>query len=396
MIRIERLGARGDAIVTHAGGVIHADRFLPGDEVAVRDGKVELVAPSPNRVAPFCPHFESCGGCKFQHWNECHYRRWKRDRVVEALRGVGIETDVRELIDAHGTGRRRATLHVRKGNEAWGAGFMSPKSHDLCALDQCPILAPALRDAALIAASFGPILGPCDVSFTACANGLDVSVKAERKAVERRTAGLAEILSRWQLARLSVNGEIFAAAHAPVLQMGLATVAVPPGAFLQATELGEMVLARTVLELLPKARHVADLFCGIGTFALRLGERARVTAFDSDKPAIEALQNAVKTTQGLKPIPALVRNLFNAPVTSQELKDFDAIVLDPPRAGAEAQCKIIAKSKSERVVYVSCDVQSFARDAKLLCDAGFTLKSVQPVDQFKWSAHVELVSLFER
>jgi 23S rRNA (uracil1939-C5)-methyltransferase len=173
-------------------------------------------------------------------------------------------------------------------------------------------------------------------------------------------------------------------------------VPLPVGTFLQATRAGEQALVRLVLQSLPKVKSVADLFSGLGTFTFSLAEKAKVHAIDSDKPAVAALEQGVRHTQGLKPITAEVRNLFNAPLTTQELAVFDAVILDPPRAGAEAQCRMIAKSKLRHVTYVSCDPQSFARDASLLAGAGFVLDELTPVDQFKYTAHVEMVGVFKR
>jgi 23S rRNA (uracil1939-C5)-methyltransferase len=274
---------------------------------------------------------------------------------------------------------------------------MEQKSHDLVPLDQCPVLVPALQDSPRLAAAFGPLLGDCDVALTAADNGIDAAIKAERSATAKRMPALSALFNQLNLLRLSLNGEVFAMAAPPVVRMGRAAVALPVQSFLQATMEGEDVLSRMVLASRPKkARSAVDLFSGVGTFALRLAEHLPVTAYDSDRAAIESLNKALRMTQGLKPVAAAARNLFNAPLTVLELKPFDWAVLDPPRAGAEAQCRMIAASAMKDVTYVSCDVQTFARDAKILTQGGFTLRSVTAVDQFKWTAHVELVGVFTR
>jgi 23S rRNA (uracil1939-C5)-methyltransferase len=247
-----------------------------------------------------------------------------------------------------------------------------------------------------MAAAFGSVLGPCDVAVTLADNGMDVAVKAERKAVERRVAALVELFRSHNLVRLSVNGDEVAQREKPMVKVANSRLNLPSGSFLQATKRGEEVLVAAVMESLPRTKHILDLFSGVGTFTLPMASRARVTAYDLDKPAIAALLDAARNTQGLKPIEAQVRNLFTAPLTPQELKGYDCVVIDPPRAGAEAQVKALARSDVENLTYVSCDPTSFARDARILMEGGFSLESLAPIDQFKWTAHVELVGVFRR
>ncbi len=395
---VSRLGQRGDGIVDAPEGVRHVPKVLAGETVELAGTRLlRVVSPSAERVEPFCPHYATCGGCKFQHWRVVAYRAWKLDLVRQALAGQGLPADVKELADAHGAGRRRVSFHVRKIDGAWRAGFMEQKSHDLAPLDHCPVLVPALQDSPELAAAFGPLLGECDVALTAAANGLDVSIKAERKATDKRSPALSAMFNGRNLLRLSVNGEVFAMAAPPVTAVGKVMVPLPVQSFLQATAAGEEELASLVLASRPrKSRTVVDLFSGVGTFALRLAEHMPVTAFDSDRAAIECLSRATRMAQGLKPVSAAARNLFNAPLTPAELRDFDWTILDPPRAGAEAQCRALVASQMKHVTYVSCDLQSFVRDAKTMTQGGFTLRSVTAVDQFKWTPHVELVGVFTR
>jgi 23S rRNA (uracil1939-C5)-methyltransferase len=207
---------------------------------------------------------------------------------------------------------------------------------------------------------------------------------------------LAAIADRRRLARLTRHGEMVAQRTKPMLRIGRTELMLPPGAFLQATAAGEAVLAQMVATYCTGARTVADLFCGVGPFALRLAERARITAADNDVAAIAALQRAATGTQGLKPIEALGRDLFRRPFVPAELKRFDAVVFDPPRQGAEAQAHALAGSAVATVVAVSCNPGTFARDARILIDGGYRLVRVTPVDQFLYSAHVELVACFQR
>jgi 23S rRNA (uracil1939-C5)-methyltransferase len=396
-LTILKLGQQGDGLAEDDDGFLHIPKTLAGEIVEWQPGQtLKIIEAAPERVNAFCKHFDRCGGCKFQHWAETPYQVWKRNMLVEALASKGLATDIAPLVDAHGLGRRRVSLHVRLQDDVWVAGFMQLKSHNLIALDHCPVLVPALQNAAAIAAAFGSPLGACDVALTAADNGLDVSVKAERAAVPRRREALVEIARQHNILRLTVNGETFLTREAPVVAMGKAHVPLPLASFLQATKRGEEVLSALVVAHLKSAKHIADLFCGAGPFALRLAENAKISAIDNDKPAIASLQSAIRNTQGLKPLQTSTRDLFREPLTALELKPFDAVVLDPPRAGAETQVRILAKSTVKHVVMVSCDIATFTRDAAILVAGGYKFKSVTPVDQFKWTAHLEMVGLFQR
>lgn len=392
-----RLGAQGDGLVETPKGPLHIPKVLPGEQIKLEGDRLgSIVTRSAERVEPFCQLYDYCGGCKFQHWQEPSYRDWKRSVVINELQRQRIETSVSDLVDAHGNGRRRVVLHVRQQAGNWCAGFMAAKSHNLVAVDRCPILVPGLANAPAIAAAFGPVLGNCDVAITSANNGLDVAIKAERAAVARRLPVLVRLFELHHLCRLSVNGETISAREAPMLNVDGIRVALPAQSFLQATQEGEERISKVVLEILAKARRVADLFCGTGPFALRLAQRLRVDGFDSDKPAIASLSDAVRHSQGLKPIVTSVRDLFRNPLVVQELESYDGVVCDPPRAGAEAQMRNLARSRVRRVASVSCDAQTFARDARILIDGGYQLLRVVPIDQFKWSAHLELVGEFRR
>jgi 23S rRNA (uracil1939-C5)-methyltransferase len=391
---IESLGHKGEGVAIIDGQRVFVPFTLPGEQVAIsvdgnRGALAELLSPAPNRIEPFCPHFGTCGGCQLQHMEAQSYAAFKTELVEAALRQAGLEARVERFITAHGAGRRRATLHARKDR----AGYMQLRSHDLLDLDACPILEPALRRAPDIARALGTAIGECDISFTATNAGLDVGIRKAAKGVKAEK--LVPLGNALGLARLSLDGEMVLLRQQPTVSMGRLEVDLPIGSFLQATAQAEQVLADYVLTAIGKPKSVADLFCGIGPFALRLAEIAPVYAADSDRAGIGALDKAVRYTKGLKTVTAKARDLFRDPLTRFEL-NFDTIVLDPPRAGAQAQVKEIAASKARHVVMIACDPKSFARDAAILVQAGFMLSDLVAVDQFAWSVHIELAATFRR
>lgn len=401
VVTIEALSGRGEGIARHDGHTLLVPRSLPGETVrlGMGDGNVRLLAiesPSADRIAPFCPHYERCGGCQLQHWRDESCRAWKAGLVAAALRGRGIDAPLPELIDAHGAGRRRVGIHVRRRGDSVSAGYMMARSHQLTDIDRCPVLVPQLERAFAVARAIGARLGDCDVALTATDGGLEASVKAGRDARACELPHLAGLARQLDLARLAVNGEVIVTCAPPAVMMGRARVVLPPGAFLQATAAGEDTLARLVMAGLGRAKIVIDLFCGCGPFTFRIAEQARVAAFDSDRGAIAALAAAVRHTSGLKPVTATVRDLFREPLVPRELNDVDAVVLDPPRAGAEAQARQLARSKVRTVIAVACDPQTLARDAAILAGGGYTLERVTAVDQFRWTSHVETVAVFRK
>ncbi len=393
-VDIVGLGHKGEGIFLRDGQKAFVPFALPGEKVLVEPEKdratlLSVLEPSADRITPFCPHFGTCGGCQLQHMGPATYRAFKIGLVETPLRQAGIEASVESFVDAAGAGRRRATLHARKD----AAGYMRLKSHDLLDLDHCPILVPALAPAPDIARAIGALIGPCDVSFTATDTGLDVSVRSEVKGLKGdRLIGLG---NRFRLARLAFNREMLFLAQMPRVTMGKASVELPIGSFLQATAAAEEAIAAYVVEALGKAKSVADLFCGVGPFALRIAEKATVFAADSDKPAVTALDKGFRHAKGLKSVSTRSRDLFRDPLTRFEL-DYDAVVLDPPRAGAEAQVKEIAASKLKHVVMVACDPKSFARDAATLLKSGFSMSNLTVFDQFAWSSHIEIGATFLR
>lgn len=405
-LAIARLGQRGDGIAEAPEGPVFVPYALPGETVrVVRDGErgqlFEIIAPASSRVSAICPLFTRCGGCAAQHMDEGLYRAWKRQQVVTALERAGIEAPVAEVVDAHGQGRRRVTFHARREGLGMMVGFMAARTHDLVAVESCPVLSPGLARAPAVAQLLANRLGqsnkPLDIQITASDAGLDVDIRGHGPAGDKLRLSLTDAAERLDLARLSMHGEIVVERRPPQQRMGKAMVAPAPGGFLQATVTGEETIASLVLAALPKkGKRVADLFSGCGPIAFRLAERMQVHAVESDKAAMLALTRAASITQGLKPIATETRDLFRRPLLEHELKPLDAVVLDPPRAGAEAQVRRLAASTVGTVIYVSCDVGSFARDAAILIAGGYALEVVTPVDQFRYSAHIELVGVFRR
>jgi 23S rRNA (uracil1939-C5)-methyltransferase len=408
-LAIKGLGARGDGVAWSDAGSIYVPYTLPGEIVVVgpwpghpdRRNLLRVETASPARVAPICPHFGVCGGCALQHWDAAPYRTWKRELVAAQLRHAGIAAGVADLVDAHGEGRRRAVFHVRRAtHEVLQVGFAALHAHRIIPIDRCPILAPGLAgaiDAAwAIAEGLKPTAKPLDIQATATDAGIDVDVRGSGPLAPPIILALARVAETYRLARITRHGELVTQRAATTVQIGRATVVLPPGAFLQATALGEETLARLVREHVGSAKAAADLFAGVGPFALRLAERARVLAADSDAGAIDALRGAAAAASGLKPIMAVERDLFRRPFVAQELAGIDAVVFDPPRQGAEAQARELAKSRVPVVVAVSCNPATFARDAKILIEGGYRLGEVTPLDQFRYSAHVEIVARLAR
>ncbi len=403
---IETMGAQGDGVA----GSIFAPLTLPGEKVRLlvegdRGELVEVLSPSPDRVAPPCPHFGDCGGCALQHWASGPYLAWKVEQIRLALARVGLETEIHPPFAAAPGSRRRLALHARRAGRAVVLGFKARRSWRLVATDTCVVAdprlvaaLPALRE---IAAPFleHPKSAPT-LHITATLTGLDIDVTG----VERRSGGLsadarmraAMAASEADVARVTMAGEVVYEARPALVKAGAATVALPPGAFLQAVPAAERVMTDFAVEAATGAKAIADLYCGVGAFTFPLAAVAPVIAADASAPAIAALKAASASAPGLKTIRAEARDLDRRPLLAEEMKKIDVVVSDPPRAGAAVQCGQIARSSVARVIGVSCNPVTFARDAKILADAGFRLDRVLPVDQFLWSPHIELVGVFSR
>jgi 23S rRNA (uracil1939-C5)-methyltransferase len=383
---------------------------LPGERVmaqvqGARAEVVELLAASAERVQPPCPHFGACGGCALQHWADQPYLDWKAEQVRLALKRERIETEIAPTFASPPASRRRLALHARRGKGGAVIGFKARRSWDLVPIEVCPIsdprlvaAFPALRELARPFLEHPKSAPTLHVTLTG--TGIDVDVTG----VERKSGGLsadarmraAATAQAAGFARVTLAGEMVFQAHAPLVKFGQAIVALPAGGFLQAVPAAEREMARLAVEASVGANRIADLFCGAGTFTFRLAEVAPVHAADVSAAGIAALKAAIGSAPGLKAINAEARDLTRRPVLSSELKKVDVVVFDPPRAGAPEQTAEIARSAASRVVGVSCNPATFAREAGTLIDAGFKLDRVHPIDQFLWSPHVELVGVFGR
>jgi len=351
-------------------------------------------------VTQLCRHFGSCGGCTLQDVPEAAYRAQKRAAVVRALTKFGVEAEVTDLVAVPPGTRRRAVFKIaRRGGEA-EVGFHAFKSHAIVDMRECLVLTPGLlRLAGALRAMASELFAggqAAEAHATEADNGNDIAFRAPMKPTPALTAALARTAPALDAVRITWNGALAFERAAPVVHFGKAAVRLPPESFLQPTREGEAALRSRVLAAVKGAKTIADLFSGAGTFALALAEQGRVHAVELEPVMLEALAAAAKGTQGLKPVTTARRDLFKLPLTPLELNTFDAVVLDPPRAGAEAQARQLARSKVPRLAYVSCDADSFARDARILLDGGYRIGPVTPVDQFLWSSHIELVAAFER
>lgn len=348
-----------------------------------------------------CQHFGTCGGCTLQDQSPDNYRALKRRGVIAALEKVGLgDVTVAEPVMAPLNSRRRAAFKIEKTKGVLEVGFHGRASHAIVDMHECLVLTPALlKLTQTVRDALGPIMHDgekAELHATDSDTGLDLSLRCERKLTPALIGQLAKSFQGQGVARLLFNNDMVLEEAAPAVTLGGAKVLLPPQAFLQATREGEAALQSHVLELTKGAKNIADLFAGLGTFALALARKAKVHAVEQDAPLLKALAAAARDTSGLKPITTEQRDLFKLPLTALELKAFDAVVLDPPRAGAQAQIRALAASKVARIAYVSCDAASFARDAAILVGAGFRPGTVTPIDQFLYSGHIELVAGFDR
>ena len=346
-----------------------------------------------------CPHFGSCGGCSLQDLLPADYAAAKRAAVQNALMKAGVTAEVLAPIIVPPRSRRRAVFKIKSLPEGLHIGFHAAKSHTVIDMHHCDVLTPGLF--ALVGAlrqKLEPLFGVgemAELHVTKTETGFDGAFRWRAQVTPTMRAALSSALSGLGIARLTMGREMVFETALPAVSLGGVKVTLPPNPFLQPTAEGEAALQARVVQTAGKAKTVADLFAGVGTFALPLARKARVHAVEQDQPALAALAEASKSS-GLKPVTTEVRDLFKLPLTPMELNDYDAVVLDPPRAGAEAQAKALARSKVPTIAYVSCDASTFARDAALLVAGGYRVGPVTPIDQFLWSSHIELVGGFIR
>lgn len=376
-------------------------RVLPDEEVdVVQDGTVRIITPSADRVAAPCRHYKSCGGCAMQHATDGFVADWKLGIVQKAVQAHGLTPDFRPVLTSPTNSRRRAKFSGRRTKKGAMVGFHGRASHTLFAVPDCQLVTPALLDI-LPALEALTVLacsrkGEIDLTVTEAPLGPDVLVTTDKELTSQLRIEMAAFANHHGLSRLVWNDEPVVTINPPAQDFGGTKVTPPPGAFLQATKHGETMLLQAVAEITGKAQRIVDLFAGCGTFTLPLAKRAEVHAVEGEADMLAALDRGWRAGHQLRKVTTEARDLFRRPLEPDELRHFDAAVIDPPRAGADAQIATLTRSEIKTIAMVSCNPITFARDAKTLVDAGFKMPWVQTVDQFRWSPHVEMVAAFTR
>ncbi|NNL19679.1 MAG: class I SAM-dependent RNA methyltransferase [Boseongicola sp.] len=397
-VTIERLGHHGDGI---ASGPVYAARTLPGETVeGTLDGNrlqsPKILTPSAERISPKCGHYKSCGGCSLQHASDTFVSDWQKEVVSRSLEAVGLQAPIRNVHRSPPSSRRRATFTGRRTKKGAIVGFHAPASDALLSVPDCQILRPSLLAAlpALedITRAGVSRKGSVRLSVTETDTGLDVAMSEGKPLDPQLNSDLINISNKAAFARISWDGDVIAQRVPPILRLGTAPVPIPPGGFLQATAEGESSLLEAVREIVGNANQVLDLFAGCGTFALPLSQTAEIHAVEGEQELLDALHAGWRHATGVKRVNIERRDLFRRPFMPDELDRFDAVVIDPPRAGAEAQFNEIAAAKVQRVAAISCNPVTFARDAAILTNSGYKLDWIDIVDQFRWSTHIEIAA----
>jgi 23S rRNA (uracil1939-C5)-methyltransferase len=405
-LTIDSLGAQGDGIAQHEGRKVFVPLTLPGETVTAdlsgdRARVIEITKPAPDRAPPRCSHYGDCGGCGLQHLPDAQYLEFKRSQVTAALSFQKIDATVDPVIPVPPGARRRAVFAAHRAGKAIHVGFHGRRSHTIIPIRDCAVITPGLQallpKLERLAAIAAPPKDALTLTATETVTGFDIALTGVPKTYNADArVKLVQTAGELGLARISINGEAAMERTAPTLRAGAAHLTPPPGGFLQACEPSEAAMLQLVKEAVGDSRRIADLFSGSGTFSLPLASSATIHAVESDEAALAALDRAARKAQGLKPITIEKRDLFRRPLTKDELKRFDAVVIDPPRAGAEDQSRQLAQSAVKRIAMVSCNATSFARDLRLLLDGGYRLRRITPIDQFLWSSHIEIVAQLQR
>lgn len=414
---IQELGPKGDGISRSQGVAVYVDRALPGDRIqakiardaegVLRGELLRVVKPSPHRVKAPCPNYDVCGGCTLQHAKEDFYRQWKLGIVRDALHGKGLKPRVwHDPVFLPAGDRRRATFTACKKNGAVILGHYRRRAHHVTDIATClvadpavmelragltTLLAPILQEGSPAAAFIQAVDGQFDIVITGPVGRTGKPDLPVREAIAAFARGSGVNRIAWR-ANPDDAAEVITETAPVRARFGDLEIVLPPLAFLQPTQAGETALVESVMTLLPPAGKFADLFSGCGTFTGPMLSRGAVDAYESVGSAIRALDKA----KGARPLRAIRRDLFLHPLRRDEANRYDAIVFDPPRAGAQEQVRTLASSRTPLLVGVSCNPATFARDARILVDGGYRLDSVRVVDQFTWSHHVELVAAFTK
>ena len=403
---IDTLGHQGDGVVQAANGRIFVPFALAGERVETAKSSghrkiVEIIETSDDRIEPVCQHFGTCGGCQVQHLGHAPYIAWKRQLVVDALGSADINVPVAPVMSFPYDRRRRVVFSATHTSSDMLLGFVQKSTHNVVAISECPVITDAISSTLeVIKRVIRPILpakGTTSIHVLDSDNGLDIYLETQGKLAEKPRQSAIRIALAENIARLSFGDETLIETRRPKLTMGTAEVCVPPGLFVQAVSSAEQAMAKLVSDHLKSCKQVADLYCGAGTFALRLAENSTVMACESNQSAINALDEAWRNTGGkLKLIRTEKRDLHARPVMAEELKKIQGVVFDPPRAGAQPQVQQLARSKVKKIAAVSCNPSSLAQDLKVLIASGFKIKSIHPIDQFVYTPHIEVVALLER
>jgi len=408
-ITISSIGGLGDGLSSLKGKPLFVEKSAAGDQLKVRITNqtkeslrgeiVEIIKAGPERVTPPCPYYTRCGGCSLQHISVGAYQAGKRKVLSDALAHSGFPDTKADVTFLPAASRRRAELKFDGARFA----YYAPRSRDLVAIDNCLILEPALQALlAPLAKQLGKwyaVRAIKTVSLTATDSGIDMVLECSSRVED--TAALSQLAETLNIARISmaVAGEqtlTVVSRAAVTLTIGGYDIALPPDAFLQASKEGQKLITDAVVAALADSKSVADLFAGIGSYSFALSKHMKRHLVESDIGMVKGLKAMIHLHGLNRNMSAAARDLFTAPLVPKELEKFDAVIINPPRAGAKTQCEQIAKSNIKRVVMVSCNPASFARDAKTLKNAGFTLESAQGIDQFVYSPHLEIVAVFAR
>lgn len=406
-VTIEALGAQGDGLASHDGAHVFVPYTLAGEEVEITQPEagralpIAILKASEDRIDPICNHFARCGGCALQHLAPSHYSAFKRDGLIKTLDQAGVEVaEILPTWQAPLGARRRAGFGFARVEKEFALAFQEKGSINPVALEMCPVIHPDITQHMDALAAFGRLAHQhhkTRLNVTLSDNGLDVALSQVKPIAPREEKALIQLAaSMGFIARFSVNGEVLVSLRPASHQMGTASVVPPPGGFLQAVKAAEDEMVSFALKHLKGAKKIADLFAGCGAFSFPLAGLAPVEALESERAALKALEDAKKSARGIKELIATPRDLYKEPLSGKRLRGFDGLMIDPPRAGAKAQCEAIAENPPPRLVMASCNPQSFARDAAILQKAGYRITELLPVDQFLYSPHLELIAAFER
>lgn len=406
-LKIDHVGARGDGIAKTDKGLVFVPFALKGETVRVdldksRGTITEIKSKSPDRIDPVCQHFQSCGGCVAQHMSDERYQSWKLDIAQQALDKSSIKHKIDHFLPCTTGERRRVVLTAERSNEDTKLGYLQAGSHDLIAINECPVAHPQIVEHLDLFREIAQIITPhyktSQLTILLCENGFDIAVEASFSLKDATIHAVSQkATSTKSIKRLAFNGEVLVEIEPTVLTFGDTLIQVPSGNFVQASRRAELEMVELVTKHLKSCKKVVDLFSGSGTFTFPLAQKSAVHAVETSGPALNSIDRGFRSRQGLKPISTERRDLFRSPFVREDLKPYQGVIFDPPRAGAEAQSKQLARALNiKKVAAVSCNPVSLARDLELLVKGGFKIKSITAIDQFLWSTHVEMVALLER